>query len=56
MGLFNFFKKAEQKEDPILCEQNRKEIIFDELANQVLSKEQQKLKPLLEYFSTVSFL
>lgn len=39
-----------------LCKQERKEIIFDAIALRVLSQEQQKLKPLLEYFSCVSFL
>ena len=56
MGLFSFFKKAERKKTELLYEQDRKEIIFNELAKRVLSEEQQKLKPLLEYFSTVSFL
>ncbi|MDP2103293.1 MAG: nucleotidyl transferase AbiEii/AbiGii toxin family protein [Candidatus Gracilibacteria bacterium] len=56
MGLFSFFKKSEQREDRDLCEREKKEVVFDELSKKVLSKEQQKLKPLLEYFSTVSFL
>jgi len=55
MGIFNFFKKK------IIIKQNhnnidKKEIIFNDRALKILSINQQKLKPILEYFSTISFL
>lgn len=59
MGLFSFLKKSKQEEitaEAGMTQKYPKEIIFDATALRVLSQEQQKLKPLLEYFSTVSFL
>lgn len=59
MGLFSFLKKSKQEEIPAevgMTQKYPKEIIFDAIALRVLSQEQQKLRPLLEYFSCVSFL
>lgn len=60
MGLFSFLKKkSKQEEIPAeagMTQKYPKEIIFDATALRVLSQEQQKLRPLLEYFSCVSFL
>jgi hypothetical protein len=54
MGLFNLFSK---KTNNIIKNKDIvKEIIFDDVAKQVLTKNQQKLKLLLEYFSQVAFL
>jgi hypothetical protein len=56
MGIFNFFKTKQTLNKSLFQKSDIKEIIFDDLSKRVLDKNQQKLKPLLEYFSTVSFL
>ncbi len=55
-----FFKKKKKKNIININNKklvfSKKEIIFDEIANKVLNKKQQELKPLLEEFSRTHFL
>lgn len=56
MDIFNFFKKKQTLNNTFLNKTQIKEIIFNDLSKKVLNSEQLRLKQLLEYFSTISFL